>query len=114
MRAAAGSRSDLPGLQAERTSLAWERTAVALFANGALLLLRHTTTDGLPALPAAGVALAAAVTVAVLGLRRARRIRSPDGTAVPARGSVVACAAAVVLVGVAVVVLESVRLAVAL
>jgi len=110
MRAVPGGRSDLPGLQAERTSLAWERTAVALFANGALLLLRHAGHQGPAALVAAGVALLASAAVAVLGLRRARRIRRADEVATPARRSVALVGGAVIVVGAAIAVIETGRL----
>lgn len=70
------SRSDLPGLQAERTTLAWERTALALLANAVLLLLRHLRDMGWPAVPVSAAGIVLAVACAVLGRRRGRRIRS--------------------------------------
>lgn len=90
------SRSDLPGLQAERTSLAWERTALALLVNGTLLLLGHLRGTGWSALPVSVVGLVLAVVCAVLGARRARRIRSGGSVAV-ARTTIVVTGVAVLI-----------------
>jgi putative membrane protein len=77
-----GSRGELPGLQAQRTLLAWERTALGLLANGALLLLRSHDLTRLPTLiPAAATALA--LIVSVIGLRRRHRIDQSPGSTVP-------------------------------
>ena len=83
-----GSRSDLPGLQAERTTLAWERTALALLANGVLLLLQHVRDTGWSALPVSAAGIVLAVACVVLGTRRGRRIRS-GGTVPVARAGIV-------------------------
>lgn len=60
-----------PGLQAQRTSLSWTRTAFAVLGNGALLMLRdvahHRAGFGLVA---AGVAVAVALLVYLVGVRR--------------------------------------------
>lgn len=93
-----------PGLQAERTMLAWERTAVGLLATAALLALRATR---LPDLAPGAVALLLALAVALIGRHRARRIMSaPDGVRAPA--------AAVLLTGGGVVALGLLTLAVVL
>lgn len=61
------------GLQAQRTSLAWTRTSLAVLANGALLMLHdiahHRAGFGLLA---AGVALMVAALVYGTGVRRQR------------------------------------------
>lgn len=97
------------GLQAERTSLAWERTALALLVNGALLLLRYigTARGGADLVLTAGVALAAAVVTAAVGLRRGRRLR--HGVARPAAVSLVLCGVTVALLGVSVLVIGALR-----
>jgi hypothetical protein len=88
------------GLQAERTRLSWERAALAAIVNGVLLLLSHAhhwTVVG-----AAGFGLALALTLALLGIRRGRRI-ARDGQAVePARRSVLVSGGCVALFGTAV------------
>jgi uncharacterized membrane protein YidH (DUF202 family) len=95
--AGTGTREDLPGLQAERTRLAWERAALAAIVNGVLLLLpraHHWTVVG-----AAAFGLALALTLALVGIRRGRRIAG-DGDAVrPAPGSVLVCGGCVILFG---------------
>lgn len=94
-----------PGLQAERTSLAWERTAIAVMVAG--VLLARYEADDLPA--AAAVGLAATVAGAALlvwsGVQPDDpRPAGPEGTAaklamvrVLGLGTVTFLAAAVVL-----------------
>ena len=63
------------GLQAERTSLAWTRTSLAVLANGALVILKHPGGDeGLLRAAAAGLAGIVALTVYLIGLRRQRTL----------------------------------------
>lgn len=61
------------GLQAERTSLSWTRTAFAVLGNGALLML-HDIADHKAGfgLVAACVAVGVALLVYLVGLRRQR------------------------------------------
>jgi putative membrane protein len=78
-----GSRAELSGLQAERTLLAWERTALGLLANGALLVLRGTDLTRPSVLIPAAAAVALALIAAVIGLRRRRRFTQSAGDTVP-------------------------------
>jgi uncharacterized membrane protein YidH (DUF202 family) len=74
-----------PGLQAERTSLAWTRTSFAVLANGALLMVRdirhHSVGLGLAW---AAVAVVIAAVTYLIGVRRqgvlARRPLPPSIT----------------------------------
>lgn len=68
---------DRPGLQPERTHLAWERSCLGFLASGALVLLRHTGPVTAPRALLAGAAGVLAMLVAGLGLRRARHTRAP-------------------------------------
>jgi uncharacterized membrane protein YidH (DUF202 family) len=65
----------LPGLQAQRTSLAWTRTSFAVLANGALLMVRdirhHSAGFGLAA---AAVAVVIAAVTFLIGVRRQRTL----------------------------------------
>jgi len=63
-----------PGLAAERTALAWQRTALALVANGVLLLVREPL-GGLLGVVVAVAAFALAGSVASVGRRRARQLQ---------------------------------------
>ena len=61
-----------PGLQAERTQLSWERSALSFLVAGALPLFgKGALDDGRIILPAVGALLA--ILVVWLGRRRARR-----------------------------------------
>ncbi len=86
-----------PGLQAQRTSLAWTRTSFAVLANGAILMLHdiahHRAGFGLVA---AGVAVVIAVTVYFVGMRRQRTLaRHPLPARVTPRTEVYLVTAAV-------------------
>ncbi|GAA1223957.1 DUF202 domain-containing protein [Pseudonocardia alaniniphila] len=72
----AGPSPDAPGLQPERTRLAWGRTALGMLANAALLSVREIGAAGLTVavVPATFAVLIALVTV-VLGRRRAALLR---------------------------------------
>jgi uncharacterized membrane protein YidH (DUF202 family) len=87
-------------LQAERTSLAWSRTSLAVLVNGMLLILKHPgQDDGSLRAVAAGLAGIIAVAVYLVGLRRQRTLaRRPLPERVTARVEVQ-------LIGVAVLVL---------
>lgn len=66
-----------PGLQRERTSLAWSRTSLSLVANGGLLLIRNPL-GGLTGPLLAGVALLLALATALVARRRVHvLIRAP-------------------------------------
>ncbi|NMH97600.1 DUF202 domain-containing protein [Pseudonocardia acidicola] len=78
---------DRPGLQAERTVLAWDRTALGFLANGALLLVRNIHTAQyqrwLPAVAAFGLGVAC---FTLARLRQRRLTRTPPERIGPARG----------------------------
>ncbi|HYO03823.1 MAG TPA: DUF202 domain-containing protein [Mycobacterium sp.] len=60
----------VPGLQAERTQLSWERTAVGFMAVGAIVLFRHNgpLAEGRLIVAAASLLIA----IAVFGIARSR------------------------------------------
>jgi uncharacterized membrane protein YidH (DUF202 family) len=88
-----------PGLQAQRTSLAWTRTSFAVLANGALLMVHdishHRAGFGLVA---AGIAIAVAFLTYLIGLRRQRTLaRNPLPQRITARTEVQLVTVAVVI-----------------
>jgi uncharacterized membrane protein YidH (DUF202 family) len=73
------------GFQAERTSFAWSRTALAVLANGVLLILKNPDEGPLRA-AAAGAAGVITVAVYLVGQRRQRTLaRRPLPERVTAR-----------------------------
>ncbi|AQA01114.1 hypothetical protein BVC93_00310 [Mycobacterium sp. MS1601] len=97
-----------PGLQAQRTSLAWTRTSFAVLLNGVILML-HDIADHRagPGLVAAGIAMLVALLTYGIGLRRQKTLaRHPlPATLTPRTEVVVVTAAVLVLILVSVVVL---------
>jgi uncharacterized membrane protein YidH (DUF202 family) len=92
-----------PGLQGERTSLAWNRTALAMFVN-AVLVLRAGLSTGTHPITAVGIALlgAAGAGAACGAWRRRALLHDPTASAPPpavvlgvALATLLACAAAV-------------------
>lgn len=74
-----------PGLQRERTQLAWQRVSLGLLANGALLLLHDLDRSADPALLVPGaVAVVLALLTDLIGQRRARAIEVSGRAARPA------------------------------
>ncbi len=65
-----------PGLQVERTGLAWTRTALGLTANAFLVLRAGVTGHDGPALAAGAVLVALAAGIALVGWRRPPRIEA--------------------------------------
>ena len=73
------------GLQRERTSLAWTRTALALVVNGVLVLARHETPFPLPVAIGLSVPwIALAVLTVVYAGRRSGALGVPDSEIVAA------------------------------
>jgi putative membrane protein len=67
---------DKPGLQAERTELSWERSAIGFLAGSVILLLRQTGALAVGRTLLAAAAVLLALLVVGLGRRRGRRARA--------------------------------------
>lgn len=93
------NESAVSGLQAERTLLAWERTAVGLLATAGLLALRAASSPRPLDLVPGAVALLLAVAVAVIGRYRIRRIMSAQAVTLAATGPVLLAGGGVVALG---------------
>lgn len=96
MTAAAPAPRD-PGLQAERTALAWSRTGLAMAVN-ALLVLRSGFVSDQASLVVAGVLLfGLSAGAAAYGTVRRRELASSDGPSEPSAWVILGLAATVVL-----------------
>lgn len=88
-----------PGLQPERTSLAWTRTSLGFLANGVLLLVKYQHTHA-PAISLLAAGFAAVVTlwIYLIGRRRQQLLaHQPLPARITARREVYEVTAAVVL-----------------
>lgn len=91
---------DRSGRQPERTVLSWDRTALTLLVNGALLLFRVNHSGELLGWVPAGLALAAALACAVLGRVRHHHTVGTETASVRANtGALVAVTVMVVTLG---------------
>jgi hypothetical protein len=88
-------RSELPGLQSERTALAWDRTAVSAAAVAGVLLFHEVAAARIALSISAGVL---ALAILVLSWRR-RGLRTPPTVAAPIVGWGTAILAVVLLAG---------------
>lgn len=87
-----------PGLQRERTALAWTRTALGLVGNGVLVVVRHERSLSLPVTVAlSGLALLVAVIALVAATLRSRIQLRPDHLVAPAYGYVVSLGVLMIL-----------------
>ncbi|MFI5508131.1 DUF202 domain-containing protein [Mycobacterium sp. NPDC051804] len=90
-------RPERPGLQAERTQLSWERSALSFLVAGALPLFgQGPLDDGRMVLPAIGALLA--ILVVWLGRRRAHRYTTVPRAEILLLGWATAGFAALILV----------------
>ncbi len=90
-------RPEKPGLQAERTQLSWERSALAFLVAGALPLFGQGPLDvGRTVLPVVGAVLA--ILAVWLGRRRARSVMAEPKAEVVLLGWATAGFAALILV----------------
>ena len=99
--------AELPGLQAERTLLSWDRTALGLLGTGVLLLFRDAHPLGMARLVLGGAVLLLAVFCALAGRCRANRVGRPITAMVSAAGLEVAVlGTSVAVLGMAVIALS--------
>ena len=94
--------NDRGGLAAQRTVLAWERTALGVLANGALLVLRDAGSHA--PIARAGACWAAALALLTVQLGRSRRqvvlVGARRGQVPPAPGPLLLLTVGVLVLGV--------------
>lgn len=76
-----GHRAHLPGRPAERTLLAWDRTALLLAGHGAVLMVHEPSSAGPTRTAAALASLVLAALAVGLGLLRGREVANPGSVA---------------------------------
>jgi uncharacterized membrane protein YidH (DUF202 family) len=92
------AKYDKPGLQAERTQLSWERTAIGFLAGGAVPLLRDGGPLAFGRTSLAILAILLALLVVWLGYARAKRMRMPPKAEIYLIGGATAGFATVIVV----------------
>ena len=96
-RAAARPEPRDPGLQAERTALAWNRTGLAVLVNALLALRSGWTAREAPITALGFVLLLASGAIVVYGAWRRRQLLSGRGVLAPSAHAVAAVAAVTLL-----------------